>query len=152
MYTPNSTVVDITIDGFNYTGTKNGRVAIEMIMVNGQPVGPSSTQVTSMEDDEYTPSVFRTWEYFFSRKAPAPAFIQWKPVSYQSKSRRSTKSQQANIVFPNGKAVDFLGNEVPRSLASAVFDDSTPLNGTAMYIVIGDDGDVTYVNSAYQTW
>ena len=152
-YTQNSIVFDITIDNFNYTKKINGRVAIEMIMVNGQVIDKSSTDQTLTEDDEYTPSVFKTQEYYFQPKnVPNRAFLQWKPVSYQSKSRKSTQSQQANVVYPSGRAVDLLGDEVPRSLASALFSDDTPLNGTAMYIVLGTSGDDTYVNSDYQTW
>ena len=155
-YTQNSTVFDITLCGFNYTkGTriKNSRIALEMIMVNGERIDKSSTHMSSTEDDEYTPSVFRTWEYYFNeRGTPNQAYLQWKPISYQSHMRRSTKSQGANIVFPNGRAIGFLDSMVPQSLASALFNNSTPLNGTALYIVVGNDGDETYINSSHLTW
>ena len=122
-------------------------------MVNGQQVNRSSTKVTSTVDDEYTPSVFRMWEYYFNdRGSPNPAYLQWKPISYQSRVRRSTKSQEANIVYPIGHAIDILVSQLPSGLASALFNDSTSLNGTAMYIVMGTDGDDTYVDSGYQTW
>ena len=144
---------DITLSNFNYTNVGSGRVALELIVVNGQPVGENSTQETSTVDDEYTPSVFRTWVYYFNeRDSPNRGYLQWKPISYQSLGRQSTKSQEANIVFPKGAALDLLGGRVPRSLASALFNDSTPLNGTAMYIVFGTDGDQTFLNSSYLTW
>ena len=153
-YHQNSTVFDVVIHDYNYTLTKSkSRLALEMIVVNGNAVNKHSTDRTVTEDDEYTPSVFTTREYYFRDKhTPSRGFMQWKPVSYQSKSRQSTKSQQANIVFPRGNAVDMLGDTVPRSLASALFSDATPLNGTSLYIVIGDSGDDTYTNSRYMTW
>ena len=153
-YTRNSTVFDITLYKFNYTKQdkdfKRGRIALEMVMVNGQAVNKYSTRVTSTEDDEYTPSVFRTWEYLFG--PPNYPYLQWKPISYQNHKRVSTISQEANIVFPRGEAVDFLDGKVPRSLASALFSDSTTLNGTAMYMVFGTDGDDTYLNTPHLTW
>ena len=122
-------------------------------MINGEQVDKASTDETVTEDDEYTPSVFRTREYYFQpKKIPSRGFLQWKPVSYQSKDRKSTVSQQANILFPQGEAISVLDGEVPRSLASALFSDDIQLNGTAMYIVIGNGGDETYVNSEYMTW
>ena len=151
-YTLNSTVFDVTLSKFKYSShnLKNGRIALEMIMVNGQQINGSSTRTRLTEDDEYTPSVFKTWEYYFG--TPMHPYLQWKPISYQDKQRKSTKSQEAQIVFPNRKAIDFLNGQVPRSLASALFDDSTSLNGTAMYIVIGTAGDETYINTPYLTW
>ena len=151
-FTLNSTVFDITIDNFTYRDVGNGRIALELILINGQPVGRNSTRETSTVDDEYTPSVFRTWEYYFNEEdLPNRPYLQWKPISYQSQGRRSTKSQEANIVFPNCM-VDYLGGLIPRSLASALFNESTSLNCTAMYIVFGTDGDQTFLNSPLQTW
>ena len=122
-------------------------------MVGGQQVDGSSTVVMSTVDDEYTPSVFRTWEYYFNERGHSSrAYLQWKPISYQSHDRKSTKSQEANLVCPEGNAVDVLNGEVPPSLASALFSDSTPLNGTALYMVIGTSGDENYVNSKHMTW
>ena len=153
-YSLNSTVVDFSLMQFNFSGYTNGRVAMEMVMVNGQEVNDSSTMVTTTIDDEYTPSVFRTLEYYFNPSGSRPrAYLQWKPISYQSHNRKSTKSQEANVVFPKGNAVSILNGEVPASLASALFNSSSVvLNGTAMYIVIGTSGDDNYVNSEHMTW
>ena len=158
-FTVNSTVVDVQLLSFNFTRvqqdrTSNGRIAMEMVMIRGQQVNDSSTDVTSTVDDEYTPSIFRTWEYYFNERShPHQAYLQWKPVSYQNHQRISTKSQEANLVFPEGGAVDVLGGQVPRGLASALFNGSaTPVNGTTFYMVIGTDGDDNYVNPKRVTW
>jgi hypothetical protein len=152
-YTLNSTVVDMSLLHFNYS-LKHGRIALEMVMVNGQQVDKSSTRVTSTVDDEYTPSVFRTWEYYFNdRDHPSRAYLQWKPISYQNHHRRSTISQEANVAFPEGKAIGILNGRVPRSLASALFSDwTTELNGTALYMAFGTQGDGNYINSTHMTW
>lgn len=121
-------------------------------MINGKQVNKHSIDKTSTTDDEYTPSVFQTFEYYFQKGLPSPGFLQWKPISYQSRHRKSTESQQANYVPPSGSAIDLLNGTIPSSLASALFNDSIPLNGTVMYIVFGTSGDETYLNSKYQTW
>lgn len=156
----NSTVVDVTLLSYNFSMdqdvngtpvTKNGRIAMEMVMIGGQKVNRSSTSVTSYVDDEYTPSVFRTWQYFFDPRRWI--YLQWKPISYQTHNRKSTQSQEANLVYPEGAAVDILGGEVPRGLASALFNESSMvLNGTAFYMVIGTAGDDNYVNPFRVTW
>ena len=151
-YTLNSTVVDVILENFNFSAVgKNGRVAIEMVMLNGQEVNESSTRQATSLDDEYTPSVFRTWEYYFNNENQA--YLQWKPISYQSRDRKSTKSQEATLKFPTGNAIHVLDDQVPRGLASALFNSTdTLLNGITLYMVIGTGGDDNYVSPSYVTW
>ena len=124
-------------------------------MLRGQAVNGSTTRESSTVDDEYTPSVFRTWEYYFNNGGSPnnQAYLQWKPISYQSGDRKSTKAQEAILRFPVGDAVDVLHDKVPRGLGSALFNDSdTVLNGTAFYVVIGTNSDDNYLNPSHVTW
>lgn len=160
LYTENSTVFDLLIRNFNYTHnySDNNRLALELLLVHGPQTSNGSVSFSRSFDDEYTPSVFETYKYLFGREnttnttSTSEGFMVWKPISYQSKGRKSTSSQQANVVMAEGSAQPQMGAKVPHGLASALFNSSTVSNITRMFIVFGTQGDETFINSGYMTW
>lgn len=153
LYTENSTTFDLIVENYPYTMTPS-RVALEMLLVHNQNTPSGNVSMDSTVDDEYTPSVFDTFQYLFG-KDPAsngtPGFFQWKPISYQSGGRKSTKSQQANVAYASNETQEEHAS-IARGLASALFEPSTVSNVTLLYIVFGTSGDDTYNQSEYMTW
>ena len=158
LYTDTSAIFDLVLDfrdSPRRAYDKNSRAAIEMMVVHGPSIQNGSVRQTTSFDDEYTPSVFTTVNYVFDNQnnsSTGPGFLQWKPISYQSGSRKSTVSQQANVVTASGDATDITG--IPGSLASALFEnESTVWSNTArLYMVFGTPGDDTYIPPTYMTW
>lgn len=145
-FTENSTVFDLVIENPLYMLSYNrSRIALEVLVVHGPNVTNGSVNISKTLDDEYTPSVFKAFSYLFGSNG----YFQWKPISYQSQTRQTTKAQQANMVY----APDDFVEEIPPSLASAVFgNDSHELNVTRWFMVIGTPKDQSYINSNYSTW
>ena len=98
------------------------------------------------KDDEYTPSVFNTFNYLFGSDSNR-GFLQWKQISYLTPKRKSTSSQQVNLI-----GGDNVGTAIPHSLASALFNDSTASNITTVFMVFGTKGDDNNMNPDYVTW
>ncbi len=125
-----------------------------MFVVHGLNVKHGKFQQGQSLDDEYTPSVFSSWTYNVSGNDTdfhdMGGYIHWKPISYQSSARKSTESQQINIVTT---ADTQACRSYPplRGLASALFGDEVS-NVTRWYVVFGTDGDDTYLTSEYSTW
>eukprot|EP00731_Ephydatia_muelleri_P016857 Em0009g1281a len=143
-YTENSTTFDLIVQNFPYRSA-NSRIILEMYIVSGPSLqAAGDVKKKHWIDDEYTPSVFETFTYPFG-----DSYLQWKPISYQSQSRQSTASQQANYLAYGGLQPSDQG-ELPRGLASAVFRPGA--NVTRFYMVIGTPGDGTYLSTAYFTW
>lgn len=122
-----------------------GRLALELLLVHGPNTTNGSIEKSRTIDDEHTPSVFETLAYQFGKKG----YLQWKPISYQTSDRSSTKAQQANYVYANGTACNV--SRLPPSLASALFDVHT-VNATWFFMVFGTSGDDSALNSTYMTW
>ena len=137
---------DLVIENPLYMLSYNrSRIALEVLVVHGPNVTNGSVNISKTLDDEYTPSVFKAFSYLFGSNG----YFQWKPISYQSQTRQTTKAQQANMVY----APDDFVEEIPPSLASAVFgNDSHELNVTRWFMVIGTPKDQSYINSNYSTW
>ena len=130
------------------------RVALEMLLVHNLNTPSGNVTMSTTVDDEYTPSVFDTFQYRFGKDPVSnetTGFFQWKPISYQTGGRKSTSSQQANIAYASNKTQEEYAS-IPNGLASAVFEPSTVSNVTLVYIVFGTSGDETWNHSSYMTW
>ena len=130
------------------------RVALEMLLVHNHNTSSGNVRMDSTVDDEYTPSVFDTFQYLFGKKPVSnetAGFFQWKPISYQTAGRKSTKSQQANVAYASNET-QVEHARIARGLASALFEPSTVSNVTLLYIVFGTSGDESWNQSSYMTW
>lgn len=133
---------------------KTNRLALELKIVHGPQVANGSVSSKMNFDDEYTPSVFSTYQYEFGRSLHGPSlplgYLQWKPVSYTSSGRASTSSQQINMA--DTSAVSF-NDSLPEGLASALFGHLPgPRNVTLVYMVVGTTGDDSALSPGYLTW
>lgn len=159
-FTDTSAVFDIVSENYLYAHRNAySRLALEMILIHGPNVKNGSITMEKTPDDEYTPSVFTTYTYHTTGKnlshqnASAGGFAQWKPISYQSSSRKSTESQQVTVM-PTGHISECVVKEVPHGLASALFGNNVSHVGnvTRWFVVFGTPGDESYINSTYNTW
>ena len=124
-----------------------------MMLIYGPGIPPGRTRERMSVDDGYTPSIFKTVQYEFGNSSTEQGYLLWKPISYQSSSRKSTVSQQAILVYPEGRAINV--TELPHGLATAMFgnvNSTTYGNATRLYIVFGTSGDDTYITPTYMTW
>lgn len=143
----------------NYPLTLNiSRLALEVTIIHGVNVQNGSISISNSNDDEYTPSVFSTFTYNTSGKIhTSPAglggYAQWKPISYQSAQRKSSSSQQVNVVT-TAHVRECEVPQVPKGLASALFGSNVTSVGnvTRWFVVFGTPGDDTHVKPTYNTW
>ena len=162
--TVNNTAFDIVIKNFTYrlkdSNNKDesffystNRLAIELMIVHGRHVANGSVSRSMNFDDEYTPSVFTTYQYEFGRgpqaSSPHLGYLQWKPVSYTSPGRASTSSQQINMADTSNVSFH---DALPKGLASALFGKLPPRNITLVYMVFGTSGDDSALSPTYLTW
>ena len=156
MYSENSTVFDFVFSNFNYTlsvgDTKYGRLILEMDLVHGQ-LQNKSVSKTFSRDDEYTPSVFLTYNQLFGGnrfrgKKLLEGFLQWKPISYLSGKRKSTQSQQANVI--NSKNISL--SDMSKGLVTALYNESSPCFIQPVYMIFGTEGDDNNPNPQYVSW
>ena len=129
------------MDHFNYTQSNwqnpSSRLALELIIVHGSSVVNKAQQKFTL-DDEFTPSVFSTVTYLINDTSGGEGgYFQWKPISYQSDGRKSTSSQQANRVYAENNT-DCIVHDGPIV--------------RTWFMVIGTEGDDTFINSNYSTW
>ena len=157
LYSENSTVFDFVFSNFNYTistskkdsQVKYGRLVLEMLLVHGE-LNTGKVDKVFSRDDEYTPSVFLTYNKLFGGSPFIDGFLQWKPISYLSHSRKSTQSQQANI---NTKAKSIPLSNVSQSFVTTLYsDDSEAGTIQPVYMVYGTEGDDNNPNPGYVTW
>lgn len=120
---------------------------MEILLVHGPHTNNGTINNTFSVDDEYTPSVFRTYDYLFGDR-DNPGFVQWKPICYLSKDRKSTMSQQANVVRGLGR----VNVSLPQGLATALYGDGEGLNVTSLFVVFGTQGDDNNFKPNYLTW
>lgn len=119
---------------------------LEAFLIHGPHVENGSVFKNFSRDDEYTPSVFNTFNYLFGSNLDK-GFLQWKQISYLSPARKSTSSQQVNLVGAGNTMVT-----IPLSLASALYNSSTASNITNVFMVFGTEGDDNSMNPNYVTW
>lgn len=155
LYSENSTTFDFVFRNFEYSNIsrnkkdsnlKYGRLVLEMLFVHGQ-LKNGSVKERFSKDDEYTPSVFITNNYLFGGNGTFDGFLQWKPISYLSGSRKSTQSQQANLI--NGEIGDV---DIPPSLAYALYGSENAGIVQPVYMVYGTGGDDNNPNADYVSW
>lgn len=125
-----------------------GRLVLEMVLVHGDNLTSGSIQQVFSRDDEYTPSIFRTYNYLFGDSSDKEGFLQWKPIAYLSSKRKSTSAEQATLVL----GAPVVNITFPPSLASALFNEDTVSNVTTVYLVMGTEKDENNPNPLYVTW
>lgn len=155
-FSENSTTFDLTSENYHFVNSSS-RLALEVLIIHGENVRNGSVTIVKTMDDEYTPSVFSSYTYqtsgAFINKTRV-GYVQWKPISYQSNSRKSTSSQQLNIVSADmPEDIDCEVDEVPAGLASSLYGtDFGHGNITHWFVVFGTAGDPTYLSPSYNTW
>ncbi len=82
--------------------------------------------------------------------ADETGFFQWKPISYQNSDRKSTASQQVNILYTGDQSFCNTG-EIPNGLVKDLFGQNAS-NVTRWFAVFGTSGDVSYFNNPFFTW
>ena len=155
LYSENSTVFDFAFKNFNFTlsdgqDTKHGRLVLEMLLVHGNLKKNSVPEKRFSRDDEYTPSVFLIYNQLFGGNDTLDGFLQWKPISYLSGSRKSTQSQQANS--RNGHSINI--TQVHPGLVTAMYDSDLTPPGVIqpVYMIFGTEGDDNNADPAFVTW
>ena len=158
LYSENSTVFDFTFNKFNFTlsdgqDTSHGRLVLEMLLVHGRLNNNSSPEKRFSRDDEYTPSVFLIYNQLFGGgNDTMDGFLQWKPISYLSKSRKSTQSQQANA--QNGHSMNI--TQVRPGLVTAMYPNDTHSAAAGViqpvYMIFGTEGDDNNPDPGFVTW
>ncbi len=156
LFTENATTFDIIAENYPFgTNHTQSRLALDVFLIHGRNVKNGSIDIKKTTDDEYTPSVFSTYTYNTSGKRPLAdgngdtegGYLQWKPISYQSKGRKSTSSQQIEVI-PAGEACKL---DIPTGLATALYGNDTG-NVTRWFVLFGTPGDPTYLSETYDTW
>ena len=167
----NATLIDLVIQNFTFTltgsdddddddDTKASRLALEVIIIHGAQVNNGSSTLDEYLDDEYTPSIFSSWSYNVSGKDTQEfedmgGYVHWKPISYQDGSRKSTISQQVNVVVA-GDSQECILESIPKGLARALFgeqvDSLRVSNITRWFVVFGTEGDDDFFSPEYSTW
>ena len=147
-YTANSTTFDLMMKNFVYRlPGKASRLALEIELVQGLGVADNGTLGQKYsKDDEYTPSIFYTRFFSFGGEQ-GHGHVRWKPITYITRHRKSSESQQANAVL--GGPVN--ETELPGSLARAIFGDDYS-HRTTIYLVFGTEKDDNGLNSGMYTW
>lgn len=125
-----------------------GRLVLEMLLVQGDNLTGGSIQQVFSRDDEYTPSIFRTFNYLFGETGDKGGYLQWKPIAYLSNKRKSTSAEQATLVL----GAPVVNITFPPSLASALFNEDTISSVTNVYLVMGTEKDENNPNPDYVTW
>ena len=156
LYTVNSTTFDFVFRHFDYKfsgkNNKYSHLALEVVLVHGPTKNGSVSKHFSI-DDEYTPSVFLTYNYIFGESRGTEnkkGFLQWKPISYLGKDRLSTKSQQANFI--SGLPFEYVNLTENGSLATALYNATTAGDITQLFIVFATEGDGDNGNPPYVSW
>ena len=147
-YTANSTTFDLMMKNFVYRlPGEASRLALEIELVQGLGVANNGTLGQKYsKDDEYTPSIFYTRFFSFGGEQ-GHGHVRWKPITYITRHRKSSESQQANAVL--GGPVN--ETELPGSLARAIFGDDYS-HRTTIYLVFGTEKDDNGLNSGMYTW
>lgn len=165
LFTKNSTTFDIISKNYPYdivdtngTGeTHNFRLALEVILIHGKKVITLNDSIVLKKttDDEYTPSIFSTYTYMTGANETgsrdSAGYFQWKPISYQTSSRKSTASQQVSVLT-TGSSSECQLSVLPLGLATALYGSTPPGNVTRWFTVFGTPGDKGSLNSTYNTW
>lgn len=157
LYTQNSTTFDFVFRNFAYKhrgADDDSHLVLEMTLVHANTTNNGSVTKSFSIDDEYTPSVFQTYNYIFGKSSGTTydekGFLQWKPISYLSEERVSTKSQQANFV--HGLPMSFSNLTGSGSLATALYNVTNVGNISQMFVVFATSDDAEDGASVYVSW
>lgn len=147
LYTENSTTFDFAFQNFTYKISNlpdgsYGRIVLDLLLIHNKN---GTIESHFSKDDEYTPSIFLTYNYLFKFVNSMQGYVQWKPISYLSVERKSTKSEQVNAIL-SPETVPVL----PSGLASALYESTS--NIVQLYLVMGTEGDDNNFNPKYITW
>ncbi|GAB1861691.1 hypothetical protein CAJAP_02770 [Camponotus japonicus] len=158
LHTENSTQIDIILDNLQTNETfSNSRFAIELLMVGGgDPDILMFVDPKKSLDDEHTPGIFEIVEV---RTPPyrelngalnGGAYLQWRPVSYNSALRDVTSSTETMQYSP--KRMSNYTNAVKNSMLYCYYGNTTNLLLQKLTISLGSKGDGFYKKTNYLTW
>ncbi|XP_072745661.1 glycosylated lysosomal membrane protein [Anoplolepis gracilipes] len=159
LHTENSTQIDIILDHMQTNETfSNSRFAIELLVVGGgDPEILMFVDPKKSLDDEHTPGIFeivevRTPPYreVNSGQLNGGAYLQWRPVSYDSASRDVTSSTETMQYSP--KKVSNYESAVKNSMLYCYYGNVTNLLLQKLTISLGSRGDGFYKKTNYLTW
>ena len=160
LFHENATTFDLISENYPFVNPDMSRLALEVVLVHGKNVNNGSNSMLQTNDDEYTPSVFSSYSYLTSGRnlsvnKTRVGYLQWKPISYQDGTRKSTSSQHLGVVSADmPEDVDCRVEEIPASLASYLYgsDPGAVGNVTHWFVVFGTSGDDTHLSPGYNTW
>ncbi|EFN86794.1 Uncharacterized protein C1orf85-like protein [Harpegnathos saltator] len=159
LHTENSTQVDIILDDIQTNASfSRSRFAIELLVVGGgDPEIPMFVDPKKSLDDEHTPGIFEVVEV---RTPPykdldialnAGAYLQWRPVSYNTGSREVTSSTETMQYPP--KKVSNRTNAIDNSMLYCYYGkDTDALLLQKVTVSFGSKGDGFYRKTSYSTW
>ncbi|KMQ92733.1 lysosomal protein ncu-g1-a-like protein, partial [Lasius niger] len=158
LHTENSTQIDIILDHLQTNETfSNSRFAIELLVVGGgDPEILMFVDPKKSLDDEHTPGIFEIVEV---RTPPyreldgalnGGAYLQWRPVSYNSASRDVTSSTET-MQYPPRKVFNYT-SAVKNSMLYCYYGNETNLLLQKLTISLGSKGDGFYKKTNYSTW
>ncbi|EZA48305.1 hypothetical protein DMN91_008232 [Ooceraea biroi] len=159
LHTENSTQLDIILDHLETTKAFSAsRFAVELLVVGGgDPKIPMFVDPKKSVDDEHTPGIFEVVEV---RTPPyresdgglkSGAYLQWRPISYNSASRDITSSTET-MQYP-AKMLNYTGelkNTMLYRYYGAAVDDHLLLQ--RLMVSLGSKGDGFYKRTNYLTW
>ncbi|XP_029177398.1 glycosylated lysosomal membrane protein-like [Nylanderia fulva] len=158
LHTENSTQIDIILDRLQTNKTfSNSRFAIELLVVGGgDPEILMFVDPKKSLDDEHTPGIFEIVEV---RTPPyreldsalnGGAYLQWRPVSYNSPLRDVTSSTETTQYPP--KKVFGYTSAVKDTMLYCYYGNKTDLLLQSLTISLGSKGDGFYKKTNYLTW
>ncbi|XP_029662447.1 glycosylated lysosomal membrane protein B-like [Formica exsecta] len=159
LHTENSTQIDIILDHMQTNETfSNSRFAIELLVVGGgDPEVLMFVDPKKSLDDEHTPGIFeivevRTPPYRELDTLNSGAYLQWRPVSYDSASRDVTSSTET-MQYPPRKIISNYTSAVENSMLYCYYGRNvTNLLQQKLMISLGSKGDGFYKKTNYLTW
>ncbi|KAL6432392.1 hypothetical protein ACFW04_006773 [Cataglyphis niger] len=157
LHTENSTQIDIILDHMQTNETfSNSRFAIELLVVGGgDPEILMFVDPKKSLDDEHTPGIFEIVEVRTPPKEldgalNSGAYLQWRPVSYNSASRDVTSSTET-MQYPPRKISNYT-SAVKNSMLYCYYGNVTNLLLQKLTISLGSKGDGFYKKTNYLTW
>ncbi|KAG1680212.1 Glycosylated lysosomal membrane protein B [Nymphon striatum] len=157
LWTVNSSLIDFTIDGLK-ASFKKSRIAAEMVFIsfdntNIKTVKHIDYEMINTIDDEYTPSVFETYNLKSAetRISKTGGYMQWKPISYLTSKHKYVDSTPIKVGnFNVSRNVDEIPFSVPKAFYGDNISEAEFANLTITFGV--ENGKDFYTGFNYSTW
>lgn len=149
-YTPNNTYCDLILQNTT-TRFKHSRFFFQLVAVNSKSPLTLTTEATI--DDEYTPGVFKTFNFGAQTDGDAntdDCYVQWKPLVYTSVNRNL--ESETSVQAKDPVDVDEGINEVKSVVGSYFGKQVSQGLSKQMNVCLGQSEDKFYAHSSYSVW